>query len=335
VIKALDLEPYQGSLFMTLEDIGGQSLDRWIRQGRLDIAQCLSLALELGEIIGSIHRERLIHKAINPAHILWNPETAQLRLIDFGLADDLLQHGVELQHPAALQGTLAYISPEQTGRVNRFVDYRTDFYSFGITLYQMFTGKLPFEADDALGLVHCHIAQTAIPPAELNPAIPEMISEIVMKLIAKMPEDRYQSSEGLKADLEYCQRYLSANVTIPYFALGRKDTSKQFRIPQKLYGRTEEIDRLLAAFEHTCEGGRDLLLVNGYAGSGKTALVHEIRRAITIKQGNFIEGKFDQWERQLPYSGWIQAFNGLVHYLLMESEPRLAAWREHFGGSWE
>ena len=329
VVKVLGLEEYQGSLMMVMEDIGGESLDRILDQAPLPQAESLELTIALAETVGAIHEQRIIHKQINPSHIIWNRATRQLNLIDFGGADEARPLSVAQRPQAVLEGPLEYISPEQTGRMNRSVDYRTDFYSLGVTLYRMLTGKLPFEADDALGMVYCHIAKTPVPPHEIDHGIPETVSLIVMKLLSKMADDRYQSAWGLKADLEKCLFQLRTEGAIHPFAPGLEDFSDELRVPQRLYGRQQETARLLEAFDRAAAGGRELLLVAGYAGIGKTALVHEIYRPVAEKQGYFIEGKFDQLQRNVPYFGWVQAFEGLVNSLLMGSESELTKWRRN------
>ncbi len=327
VIKTFSLESFDGSLLMVLEDIGGESLERLCARTPLSLPRFLELAIGLADTVARLHQRRIIHKDINPANIVLAPETGEYRLIDFGIADELPQHEVAPRPPAALEGTLAYISPEQTGRMNRAVDYRTDFYSLGATFYQLLTGRLPFEVDDALGLVHCHIAGTPRAPHLLDLRIPQTVSRIVMKLMSKRAEDRYQSGWGLKADLERCWRGLREEGGVPDFEPGLEDFADRLQPPQKLYGREEEVGRLLAAFERAGAGGRELLLVAGYAGVGKTTLVRETHRPILEKRGSYIEGKFDQLQRNVPYSGWIQAFEGFVNDRLMESESELARWR--------
>ncbi len=327
VAKAQALEEFEGSLLMVLEDIGGQALDRLCAGAPLPLAQFLELAVGLADTVAGLHHLRIIHKDVNPAHIVFNPGTRQFRLIDFGIADNLPQRTVEPQPPSALEGTLAYISPEQTGRMNRAVDYRSDFYSLGITFYRILTGKMPFEADDALGMVHCHIAGTPIAPHVLDPAIPEPVSQIILKLMAKMPEDRYQSGWGLKVDLETCLRGLTEQGAVREIELGREDASDRLQMPERLYGRQKETGRLIDALTRVAAGGRELVLVAGRAGVGKTALVHETYGGMLEKQGHFVEGKFDQLQRNAPYFGWIQAFKSFVDYILMEGEAELAQWK--------
>ncbi len=326
VVKTVSLLEHEGNLIMVMEDIGGKSLDHYVLP--LSIKEFLELAIALADAVGAIHKRQIIHKNINPSNSIWNAETKQLNLIDFGIADEIPERTVSPQAPSSIEGTLEFISPEQTGRMNRVVDYRTDFYSLGVTFYQLLTGRLPFVATDALGIVHLQIAGTAQNPYELKSDIPEMISRIVMKLIAKMADERYQSAWGMKADLEQCLKELQSEGTVKIFDLGKEDFSDQLRVPQRLYGREWETKQLLDAFERVCKGERELFLVAGFSGIGKTALVHEVHRSITEKRGYYIEGKFDQLQRNVPYYAWIQAFTGFVNYLLMESESKLAQWKQ-------
>ncbi len=326
VVKAITLEEHRNSLMMVLVDTGGKSLDRL--QVPLSIINFLEIAIALADAIGSVHNQHhIIHKNINPSNIVWNSKSKHLNIIDFGIADEIPERTITPQTPLSLEGTLEYISPEQTGRMNRIVDYRTDFYSLGMTFYQLLTGELPFAVSDPLGIVHFHIAGIPISPHDRKFDIPAMVSSIVMKLIAKMADDRYQSAWGLKADLEKCFQELKSEGIIHTFGLGKEDFSNQLRVPQKLYGRENELARLLEAFARVSTGKCELFLVAGYSGIGKTSLVHEIHRPTTERRGNFIEGKFDQLQRNLPYFGWIQAFSWFVNYILMESEEQLAQWR--------
>ena len=324
VVKAFELIEIEGGLRMALEDIGGVSLENMLSPGdKLFAHQLLDLASGLAETLAGLDRQGIIHKSINPDHIVVNMDTNQFQLIGFGDADTFGQSEAAMRPPSVFRGRLAYIAPEQTGRMNRRVDYRSDFYSLGATFYRLLVGRPPFEEKDILALVHEHIAVMPPPPHTLDDKIPVALSRIVMKLMAKMAEDRYQSATGLVADLDQCRRCLTDGVT-PVFETGRGDFSDRLQIPQKLYGRQAEIDCLIGGIELANTGGRQLLLVTGYAGVGKTALVHEACRLIAERGGHFIEGKFDQLQRDEPYSGWIQAFSGFIRYLLMESEGRLA-----------
>jgi predicted ATPase/signal transduction histidine kinase/FixJ family two-component response regulator len=336
VIKTYGIEKYQNTLVMILEDFGGESL-KASQEGQREISVFLSLASKIAFVIGQIHAANVIHKDINPANIVFNQATNQLKIIDFGLASRLPRENPTLKNPNQLEGTLAYISPEQTGRMNRGLDYRTDLYSLGVTFYELLTGSLPFEADSPLEIVHCHIAKTPVPVYEINPEVPSIISDIVMKLMSKNVEDRYQSAFGVKADLEKCVENLGSfqNLGSFSFELAQNDFSGKFQIPQKLYGRENEINTLLQAFERvTAEGeksatGRgEMMLVAGYSGVGKTALVREVHKPMTEKQGHFAAGKFDQYQRNIPYSALSQAFNEFCNYLLTESADVLNQWRE-------
>ena len=336
VIKAYDLQDYQRSLVMLLEDFGGESLAKWMQELSqaycpVPLAQFLSLASAITEILGRIHAVNVIHKDINPGNIVLNPETGVVKLIDFGISTQLTRTNPTFKNPNVLEGTLAYMSPEQTGRMNRTLDYRTDFYSLGVTFYELLTGQLPFTTTDILELVHCHIAKQPIPPHQVNADIPKVVSDIILKLMAKNAEERYQSAWGLKADLEECLRHLETTGQIATFQLGNQDISDKFQIPQKLYGREAKVETLLTAFERIAAGdgkGAELMLVTGYSGIGKSALVQEIYKPITEKRGYFLSGKFDQFGRNIPYSAVVSAFAGLVRQLLSEPEHQLQQWRD-------
>ncbi|MDY6803650.1 MAG: AAA family ATPase [Cyanobacteriota bacterium] len=331
VIKAYDLITYGRTLAIALEDFGGRSLKNWMkdeRTGALSLEEFLKISIKITESLGNIHRNNIVHKDINPANIVLNPETTEVKLIDFGISTKLTRENPTLKHPNVLEGTLAYISPEQTGRMNRFLDYRSDFYGLGVTFYELLTGQLPFESEDALELVHCHIAKQPLAPHEINGEIPATLSNIAMKLMAKTAEERYQSAWGIKADLETCLSQLQTSGKIAEFPPGDRDWNDNFQIPQKLYGRETEIETLLKAFERVCQGQSELTLVAGYSGIGKTSLVREIYKPITEKRGYFISGKFEQFQRNIPYLAVVAAFKKLVKQLLTESNEELEGWRE-------
>ncbi|MBE9562757.1 MAG: AAA family ATPase, partial [Proteobacteria bacterium] len=248
-------------------------------------------------ILGNVHTANIIHKDINPSNIIINPKTKELKIIDFGIASRLPRENPTLKNPEHLEGTLSYLSPEQTGRINRSIDYRTDLYSLGVTFYEILTGKLPFITTDAMELVHCHIAKNPIPIQEVNPEIPWIISNIVMKLLAKNAENRYQSAFGVKVDLEKVLNLPSLEdlEDLP-FKLAQHDFSGKLEIPQKLYGRSNEINTLLTAFKRVAAGTTEMMLVAGYSGVGKTALVYEVHKPMTEKRGYFADGKFDQFQ---------------------------------------
>jgi PAS domain S-box-containing protein len=334
VVRALDLQKYQNTLVMFLEDFGGESLEILLGSRNFTLSEFLSLAIQITKTLAEIHAANIIHKDINPSNIIFNGKTGQVKIIDFGISTIFTRENPTIKNPNVLEGTLAYISPEQTGRMNRTLDYRTDFYSLGATFYQLLTQRLPFETIDALELVHCHIAKQPTPPHQLVPEIPKTVSNLVMKLLAKTAEERYQSAWGLKADLEECLRQVQITGEISDFPLAGQDISGKFQIPQKLYGRKREIETLLTAFERVAGGENfnqsqiEMMLVAGYAGIGKSALVQEIYKPITQRRGYFISGKFDQFQRNIPYSAIVQAFRSLVQQLLSESEAQLAQWRE-------
>ncbi|MEO1210206.1 MAG: AAA family ATPase [Cyanobacteria bacterium J06638_20] len=334
VIQVYGLEPHHNTFFLVLEDYGGRSLQELQSSTSFSVEQVLQIGIQVAMALGEIHRNGIIHKDINPANILLNPETGQVKVIDFGIASQLSRENTQPGNLESLQGTPAYISPEQTGRMNRALDYRTDFYSLGATLYELLSGHPLFTSDDLVELIHSHIARQPIPLHEVNPEIPLPLSQLVMRLIAKDAESRYQSAWGLQLDLQHCLDCWQATATIPPFQLGQQDVSERFQIPQKLYGRDAEVQALLAAFDRV--SGQDpasqthaeLVLVSGYSGIGKSALVQEIHKPITAKRGYYISGKYDQFQRNLPYSALIQAFTTLVRQLLTSSEAVIAHWRK-------
>ncbi len=327
IIKAYELKRYENSLVILLEDFGGQSLKILISQGKLCLEEFISIAIKTTESLGAIHTANIIHKDINPSNIVYNPQTGQLKIIDFGISTRLSQEFMTVCPLNQLEGTLAYIAPEQTGRMNRGIDYRSDFYSLGVTFYELLTNKLPFKTTDLMELVHCHIAQQPLAVHELIPDIPLAVSDIISKLLAKTPEHRYQSAWGIKADLETCLNQLNTRRKISQFPLGSQDIAEKFHIPQKLYGREQEVNQLLTAFEEVSQGTTGMILISGYSGIGKSTLVNEIHKQITRQRGQFISGKFDQLKRDIPYAAISQAFQDLIHRLLSEPEITLQNWK--------
>jgi predicted ATPase/serine phosphatase RsbU (regulator of sigma subunit)/serine/threonine protein kinase len=358
IIKAYHIEKNENFLMIIFEDFGGESLKNLLNSTdqtesstlKVDnntlaanltlplfphekfggIDRFLWLAIQLADTLGQIHAQCVIHKDINPANIVWNQTTDQIKIIDFGISSRLPRENPTLKNPNQLEGTLAYISPEQTGRMNRALDYRTDLYSLGVTFYELLTGQLPFDSEVPLELVHAHLAKIPPPPIQLNPEVPPVISNIIMKLMAKNAEDRYQSAFGLKWDLEQCLTHLQQANHLGNFQLelAQHDFSGRFQIPQTLYGRELEIATLLQAFDRVSQGAGEMMLVAGYSGVGKSALVHEVHKPMTEKQGYFAAGKFDQYQRNIPYLAITQAFNALCDYLLTESDAQLNHWRQ-------
>jgi predicted ATPase/GAF domain-containing protein/tRNA A-37 threonylcarbamoyl transferase component Bud32 len=328
VITAYDLKKYQNTLVIILEDFGGQSLNFLLKTNTFNLQELLEIAIKITDSLANIHDAKIIHKDLNPSNIVFNRETQQLKIIDFGISTLLPREELTLQNPNVIEGTLAYLSPEQTGRMNRSLDYRTDFYSLGVTLYELLTQQLPFDTQDVMELVHCHLAKQPLAPHKLNSEIPQILSEIVMKLLSKRPEKRYQSARGIKADLERCLSQLQTTQKIVGFPLGSQDISERFQISAKLYGREAEINRLLNSFERVSQGTKELMLISGYSGIGKSVLVREIYQPLTQTRGYFITGKFDQYQRDIPYSGIVKAFQELVRQLLTENESQFNQWRQ-------
>jgi predicted ATPase/signal transduction histidine kinase len=335
LVKALTLEVYQNSYVLVMEDFGGVSLSTYLKTATnetqpsqvLPLAEFLQVAIQLTDVIHYLYQKRVIHKDIKPANILINPDTKQIQLIDFSISSLLPRETQEIQNPNILEGTLAYLSPEQTGRMNRGIDYRSDFYSLGVTFYELLTGKLPFISDDPMKLVHCHLAKHSIPIHQINPEIPSILSQIVSKLMAKNAEKRYQSALGLKHDLEICLVQLQKTAKIEFFELGKRDISDRFTIPEKLYGRKKEVAQLLAAFERVSLGTTEMMLVAGFSGIGKTVVVNEVHKPIVRQRGYFIKGKYDQFQRNIPFSAFVQAFRDLMGQLLSESDTQLQTWK--------
>ena len=327
VIDIYSWENIGNNWAIILEDFGGESLDRTISRKKLAISEFLHLAIKIVRIIGQLHQQQIIHKDINPSNIVLNQKTGQLKLIDFGISTTLSQENPIFRNPNVLEGTLAYISPEQTGRMNRAIDYRTDFYSLGITFYELLTGQLPFPADDFWELVHCHLAQQSTPPHELRSEVPAVVSAIVLKLIAKNAESRYLSAYDLERDLQECLRQWQNKAKIDSFPIAQEHTCDRFKISGKLYGREAEIVSLLAAFERVSQEKSELMLVSGYSGIGKSVLIQEVYKPLTQKRGYFITGKFDQFQRDIPYASLIQAFRSLVRQLLTQGETEISYWR--------
>lgn len=325
--QPIALEKYNNRPVIILSYTEGDNLNDYFETKKSTITQFLTLAIKIVEKLEVIHSQNIIHKDINLSNILWDEKNEKVSIIDFGLATQLTRENQEIVHPDKLEGTIVYISPEQTGRINRSIDYRTDFYSLGITFYKMLTGIFPFTSEDPMELVHSHIAKTPRVPIDINPGIPVEISSIIMKLIAKIPEDRYQSLQGLIFDLKYCKSQMENKGSIQDFSIGKNDISSLFKIPEKLYGREQEIKYLMDIFAGAAGGGKELVLFSGEAGIGKTAVINEINKPILEKRGYFVSGKFEQYKKNMPYSAVVEAVTKLVHQLLTESDEQLVQWK--------
>ncbi len=328
VVRAYKMEPIGNRTGIVMEDFGGHSLDRCFQFANSDLTETMILFVRIAEILDDIHKQRVIHKDINPTNIVWNRQTGQVKFIDFGISSNALMENMEVKPPEVVEGTLAYVSPEQTGRMNRAIDYRSDLYSLGVTFYQLLTDRLPFETQDPMELIYAHLAKIPKEPGVLNPQVPEMLSRIVLKLMAKNAEDRYQSAFGLKIDLSACLESYQSQGFIPFFDIALTDTPDFFHIPQKVFGRREETDTLLSAYDRVSQDGRELILVTGQPGIGKSALVGEISRPVIDGGGFYISGKFDPFKRDIPYAPLIRAFQKLILLLLSESPEAVANWKE-------
>jgi diguanylate cyclase (GGDEF)-like protein len=316
---------------IVMEDIKGQSLDIIISNmdhRRLNLSFFLTVAIKSVEALGQIHKSHIIHKDIKPHNIIYNVKTKELRIIDFSLSTQLTRECQQIVTGRLLEGTIAYIAPEQTGRMNRSINYRSDFYSLGVTFYELLTGTVPFQSDDEMEMVHGHIAKKPVPPINKDNTIPQVLSDIVMTLLAKNAEDRYQSTSGLLNDLKRCELDYNETEEVGYFIVRQHDLSEKFHIPEKLYGRDAEIKMLLYSFEKTVDGAREILFVSGVSGIGKSKLINEIQRPLTEKNGIFITGKFEQFKRNIPYYAIIQALQRFAEIILAESKEKRELWKQ-------
>lgn len=327
-LQVLGLEIDRGVPYLIFEDFGGRSLDQ-VLSNFCEPAAFLTIAVPIVEALAQIHQHHIVHKDIKPQNILINLNTHQVKIGDFGLAAFLPYDSQIISHSKRIEGSLPYLSPEQTGRMNRGIDQRSDLYSLGVTFYEILTGQLPFQGNDPLEWIHCHIAKTPIAPNAINSAIPQVLSDVIMKLLSKVAEERYQSAIGLQTDLERCLQAWETAREMPLFAIAQQDISDRLQIPQKLYGRESELAKLLTVFERVATTEKpELILVSGYSGIGKSSLVNELHKPIVQTRGIFISGKFDQYKRDIPYATIVQAFQGLVRQLLTESEEKLVVWRD-------
>jgi predicted ATPase/GAF domain-containing protein/tRNA A-37 threonylcarbamoyl transferase component Bud32 len=331
VVKVLAVDDTGDNIIIVLEDFPGVPLREVLRgRPRLDVGEALDIAVRLARAIADIHRASITHGDIRPQNILVAGD-GRIKLTRFGAAHAVTREDEAIYDKEVIEDLLPYISPEQTGRMNRQVDYRTDLYSLGAVLYEVLTGTRPFAASDPLEIIHAHLALMPRPPAALEPSVPAALSEIVMRLLAKNAEDRYSAAEGLLYDLDACRRQWTEKGRVDPFAIGQHDRRDLFEIHQKLYGRERDIKALTQAFEDVLAGARKIVLVSGYSGIGKSSLVQEILKPLARERGYYISGKFDQYNRDTPYSALIQAFESLIQQILSESEPRIERWRGEVG----
>src|SRR6267143_1792847 len=325
------LTEHQGRTALVLEDPGGEPLDGLVG-APMELGLSLRLAVGLASSLRELHAQEIIHKDVKPANALVDIATGRVWLTGFGIASRLRRQRQAPEAPEVIAGSLPYMAPEQTGRMNRSIDSRSDLYAAGVTLYEMLTGGLPFTASDPMEWVHCHIARRPLPPAERREDAPGVVSAIVMKLLAKTPEERYQTAAGAERDLRRCLAAWEEHRRVDHFPLGEDDTPDRLVVPEKLYGRSREVETLLAAFDRMVTSGRpELVLVSGYSGIGKSSVVNELQKVLVPPRGLFASGKFDQYNRDIPHSILAQAFQSLIRSLLGKSEAELSGWREAFG----
>ncbi|MCE9499957.1 MAG: AAA family ATPase [Leptospira sp.] len=330
IIRNLGIVQNENSIALILEDTGGISLKEFLSGKPLRYGEFLPVAISLSETLAAIHSQNIIHRDIKPQNIIVNQSNGTItsaKITDFGISTILNEEIREIYNPKTIEGTLPYISPEQTGRMNLSVDYRTDLYSLGVTFYEILSGKFPFSSDDPLTLIHAHIAKEPVLLHELDKSIPVSISGIVQKLLSKSPEDRYQSAYGLKNELEYVRDQLKEKGNVSVFTPGFLDISDRFVMPQKIFGREKEISELMECYSRVTEGQTRIMLVSGVPGIGKSRVVNEIHKPIVKSRGYFISGKYDQLRKDVPFSSILQAFQGLIRQILSESEERIEHWK--------
>ncbi len=327
-VRPLALETYQGMVTLVLEDFGGEPLGRLLG-APMPVEKFLRLAVRVASALAEIHGRGVVHNELQPSNILVEPSGIEARITGFGRATRSRRELQTAQPPQHIEGSLPYLSPEQTGRMNRAVDSRSDLYSLGIVFYEMVTGRLPFEATDPLEWVHCHVARAPASPTRLVPEVPDVVARIVVKLLSKMAEDRYQSARGLAHDLQRCLEQWTSNGTVIPFPLGELDISDRLQIPQKLYGRKWELETLLHSVRRVSRGGQsELFLVSGQSGAGKSSLVRELYQLLATERGTFLSGKFDERRQAVPYSPIVHAFRELIAGILAAGDREVAVWRQ-------
>ncbi|MDI1432550.1 AAA family ATPase [Polyangium sorediatum] len=326
IVKVHDVEEHEEGLMLITECFPGTALSAKL-PGKLDLRAFLDAAVSMAEALVDIHRCGVIHGDVRPPNILLGAR-GQVKLTGFGVDSIVTREKEAIYSPRVLSEVLPYTSPEQTGRMNRSVDDRTDMYSLGVVFYEMLAGRKPFEAADPLELMHAHMAVKPAPPSDIHSEVPDALSAITMKLLSKNAEDRYHGADGLKADLEACRSQWERTGRIGPFRPGQYDRRDLFQIHQKLYGREGDIRKLITSFDDVLQGKRAIVLVSGYSGIGKSSLVQEILKPLAREKGYYISGKYDQHNRDTPYSAIVQAFDALIKQLLSESEERITTWRD-------
>ena len=327
VVQLEAMVKYANGIALVIREFDAIPLVESLKNEKLQVSAALKIALSLVKTIEELHEQNIIHKDIQPENIFVGLEKEETWIVDCSVSSLLPKEMLNIQNIGSIEGNLAYISPEQTGRMNRSVDYRTDFYSLGITLYEILTGNLPFNLEDPLELVHSHLAKQPLPPHQVNNNIPNIVSDIVLKLLSKNAEERYQSTLGIRVDLETCIRQLNDTGFVERFPLGKSDRTEKFHISQKLYGRDKELKTLLRCFNETSQGQFEFLTISGYAGIGKTSLVRELQKPVTRERSYFITGKFDEFHKNIPYSALASAFQELISQILTESDHLLEEWQ--------
>lgn len=333
IIQSIDLIKHNNSLAIVFEDFGGVTLKDYIHQMapvtiKEELIEVLQLAVQVCQALTVVHEQNIVHKDLNPSNIVFSKDKEKLKLIDFGLASEISAEEPDLNNLRHLEGTYAYISPEQTGRVNRPVDHRSDFYSLGIILYELLSGQIPFKATNPREWIHCHVARQAVELYLKNLLVPKSLSDVVMKLLSKSPDDRYQSSYGIIKDLEACIEHLEADLSFDDYTVGRQDIVKRFKIPEKLYAREKETNQLKNCFERASKGETCVAIVKGYSGIGKTSLVNQLQPLVQIRNGYFLTGKFEQFDKNIPYAAFIQAYSKVIDHVLACTDEEITRWRK-------
>ncbi|MES0490698.1 MAG: EAL domain-containing protein [Leptospirales bacterium] len=327
VAHAYGVERVNNTSMIVLEDVGGQTLKNIISSRKMDIKLFLEVAIQMTEIIGKIHKNSIIHKDLKPDNIIFNQKDNTIKIIDFSISSSFPKESKQKRSFNQIEGTLAYVSPEQTGWMNRLVDYRTDFYTLGITFYQMLTGAPPFKSSDPLELIHAHLAKQPEDLVTINPDVPQIVSDFVIKLLSKNAEDRYKTTGGMKFDLENCLKQLNKTGSIEKFVLGKKDISDRFQIPQKLYGREIDLKKIQDAYTRASKRTAEMVLISGEPGVGKSVLVQEMYKPVVQRNGFFISGKFEQYKKDIPYNAFIAAFEDLVNQVLTRNSDQIDIWK--------